>query len=124
VALDLPVFDRNQGAIAAERATRQKLFDEYTSRVFEARAEVAKLLSAARWLNDQLQTAQAATPGLERLVDTYRQAVNAGQADVLSYYTAWNNLAQHRMDLLALQAQLIETRIGLELATGLYRVHE
>lgn len=124
ITLDLPIFDRNQGVIAQERATRQRLFDEYTSRVFEARADVAKLLNDAHWLNQQIQTAQAATPGLERLVNTYRQAVNAGQADVLSYYTAWNNLAQNRIDLLGLQEQLMETQIGLELATGRYRVDE
>ena len=28
VTIDLPVFDRNQGHIAIERATRKQLFDE------------------------------------------------------------------------------------------------
>src|SRR5262249_62049397 len=36
VAIDVPVFDRNQGVIATERATRQRLLDEYNQRVFEA----------------------------------------------------------------------------------------
>ena len=122
VTLDLPIFDRNQGVIAQEQATRQKLFDEYTDRLFEARAEIVKRLADARWLNKQIAAAQSAEPGLDRLVRTYRRAVNAGQADVLSYYTAWNNLTQKQIEVLALQQQLTETHIALELASGLYRL--
>jgi cobalt-zinc-cadmium efflux system outer membrane protein len=124
LTLDLPVFDRHQGAIAQERATRQRLSDEYTARVFAARADIARLVDDARWLTEQIEAAQGATPALERLVETYREAVRGGQADVLSYYTAWNHLAQSRIDLLHLQEQLMETQIGLELATGRYRVGE
>jgi len=35
--VDVPIFDRNQGVLATERATRQKLLDEYNQRAFEAR---------------------------------------------------------------------------------------
>src|SRR5881396_736178 len=35
VAIDVPIFDRNQGVIATERATRQRLLDEYHQRLFE-----------------------------------------------------------------------------------------
>ncbi len=52
VTVGLPVFDRNQGAIALEKATRQKLFDEYVNRIFEARAEVARLLDDAQGIQD------------------------------------------------------------------------
>jgi outer membrane protein, heavy metal efflux system len=31
ITVDLPIFDRNQGNIAIEKATRQKLFDEYAA---------------------------------------------------------------------------------------------
>src|SRR5437870_3756222 len=40
-AVDVPIFDRNQGVIATERATRQRLLDEYNQRLFEARSEIA-----------------------------------------------------------------------------------
>jgi outer membrane protein TolC len=124
LTLELPLFDRNQGAIAQERATRQRLFDEYINRIFEARADIAKLLADARWLNAQIATAQSAEPGLDRLVQTYRVAVNAGQADVLSYYTAWNNLTQKQIEVLTLQRELADTRIALELASGFYRIDD
>ena len=118
--LDLPLFDRNQGGIALERATRQQLFDEYTARVFEARADIARLLTEARKLQEEIETARAAEPSLERLVSTYRQAVKIGQADVLSYYSAWNNLTQKRIDVLVFEQQLMQSHIALELASGRY----
>ena len=122
ISIDLPIFDRNQGRIAQAYAERQSLFDEYVDRVFEARAEVAALTAESRALGDQIASGLAAEPELQRLVDAYRVATSAGQADVLSYYTAWNNLAQQQITVLALQARLAEVRIGLELATGRFRV--
>ncbi|MCX7429240.1 MAG: TolC family protein, partial [Planctomycetia bacterium] len=120
ISVDLPIFDDNQGHIAEETATRRTLFDEYVSRVFQARSDVERALVEIRWINVQIRTAQDAVPSLQRLVDTYRIAVDAGQADVLSYYTAWNDLIQKRIDILKLKQQLAGARISLELATGLY----
>ncbi len=122
ISVGVPVFDWNQGHVAEETATRRTLYDEYVNRVFEARSDVVKYLTEIRWLNAQIKTAQDAVPELQRLVNTYRAAVNAGQADVLSYYTAWNDLTQKRIDILKFQQQLAEARIALEVATGLYRV--
>jgi cobalt-zinc-cadmium efflux system outer membrane protein len=59
-------------------------------------------------------------PNLQRLVDAYKQALDGGNADVLSYYVAWNNLAQKRLGVLRLQQQLADTRVALELAAGRY----
>ena len=118
--IDLPIFDRNQGVIAAERATRQRLFDEFTARVFAGRADIATAVADLRALNAQIADAQAAVPNLQRLVDAYRQAIGHGDADVLSYYVAWNNLAQKRLGVLRLQQQLADTRVALELAAGRY----
>jgi outer membrane protein TolC len=37
---------------------------------------------------------------------------------VLSFYTAQNDLAQKRIDLLKLKQQMVDNQIALELATG------
>lgn len=37
ISLELPIFDRNQGNIAIENATRQQLYDEYTARLGSVR---------------------------------------------------------------------------------------
>ncbi len=114
----LPVFNRNQGAIALERATRKRLYDEYVDRVRLARTDIAGLLNDIATLTPQIAAAQAALAPLRQLVDTYRIAVNRGSADVLSYYSAWNSLDQKQIALLRLKQQLEADRIALELAAG------
>jgi outer membrane protein TolC len=118
--IDLPIFDRNQGVIASEKATRQQLFDELVGRIYEARADIATAVADLRALNDQIADAQAAIPNLQTLVDSYKKAMDLGNADVLSYYVAWNNLAQKKLGVLRLQQQLADTRVALELAAGRY----
>jgi len=46
LSIELPFFNRNQGHIARERATRKQLFDKYTARLFETRADIARLVTA------------------------------------------------------------------------------
>ena len=120
VTIGLPVFDRNQGVIAMERATRQQLFDEIINRVFEARSDMAKALADIQSLSDQIAAAEAAVPVLERLVETYRVALNERTVDAFSYYSAQNNLDQKRIQLLKLKQQLIQNDVALELAAGRY----
>ena len=120
VAVDVPIFDRNQGVIANERATRQRLLDEYNQRVFEARSDIAVAIADIRALDRQIAAAQEALPVLERLVDSAQKAREQGNADVLSYYTARNNLLQKRIQLIKLQEQLLEANTALEIASGRY----
>ena len=124
VSADLPIFNRNQGNIAIERATRQKLLDEYTNRVFQTRNDIAKLLVTIYWLNDQVATAQAGKPILQKLVVTLREALRQGQATVVLYYNALINLTAQQIQILTYQQQLIDTLITLELETGYYRIQD
>jgi outer membrane protein, heavy metal efflux system len=120
VAVDIPIFDRNQGVIATERATRQRLRDEYNQRVFEARSDIATAIADIRSLGRQIAAAEEALPLLEKLVSSAQTAVEQRNADVLSYYTARNNLLQKRIQLIKLQEQLLEANTALEIASGRY----
>jgi outer membrane protein, heavy metal efflux system len=120
ITIDLPLFDRNQGNIAAERATRQKLFDEYVARVFEAHSDIATALSDIRSLNHEIEVAEAALPVLQRLVDIAKTASDQGAADVLGYFQARSNLNQKSLQIVKLKQQLMDARSALELASGRY----
>ena len=122
LSIALPVFDQNQGAIARARATRKQLFDQYVSRVFTARHQIASSVMAIRSLNERVRTAQQAIPTLRNLADAYRVAVRQGQADVLSYYTAWRNLADTQVEILDLRQQLVARQIALQVDAGLYEL--
>lgn len=118
VTVEVPIFDRNQGAIATERATRDKLHDEYDQRLFEAQSDVALAISDIRALNKQVAAAENALPMFEELVASAGAAIQQGNTDVLSYYTARSGLIQRRVQLLKLKEQLLEAQTALELATG------
>jgi outer membrane protein, heavy metal efflux system len=120
VAMDVPIFDSNQGNIAIERATRQKLFDEFVNRVFEGRNDIASGVAQIESLQRQVAFAQSAVPILERLVSDYGKALNAGSADVISYYSAYNDLDKKRIEVLKLRQELIDAWISLENASGMY----
>jgi cobalt-zinc-cadmium efflux system outer membrane protein len=120
IAVDVPIFDRNQGVIATERATRQRLRDEYNERAFEARSDIATAIADIGSLDRQIAAAEEALPLLEKLVSSAQTAVEQHNADVLSYYTARNNLLQKRIQLIKLQEQLLEANTALEIASGRY----
>jgi outer membrane protein TolC len=120
VTMDLPIFDRNQGNISIESATRQKLFDEYAARAFAARWEIATAVADIEAANRQIAAAEAALPAMEELVKTYDAELRQGNADILSVYEARGALAQRRIDIAKLKQQLIASWLALELASGQY----
>lgn len=120
ITVDLPIFDHNQGAIAQAAVTRQQLFDAYVNRFFQARTDIVMLLTQIKWLNDQIAAAQAAQSKQAQLVENYRVALDKGQADVIVYYSAWAALMERQIETVKLQQSLIEARIALELAAGIY----
>jgi outer membrane protein TolC len=120
LTMDLPIFDRNQGNIAIEKATRQKLFDEYVSRVFGARADIASALADIRSLNNQIAAAEGSIDALVRLAQSYENSFQRGNVDVISYYSARTSVVQKRIDILKLKQQLIDAWISLEIASGQY----
>ena len=118
VAVDLPLFDCNQGQIAIGRATRQQLFDEYVSRVAEARAEVAQGLADLAGARRQLQAVTESLPALEQLTASLEKALQSGNVDVLTCREARGALATRRIERSRLEQSLVELEIALEIATG------
>lgn len=122
LSVSLPIFDRSQGKIAIERATRQRLFNEYANRVLQARSNIQMVSSRIDFLNRQIAAAQAGQSTLEKLADDYRAALADGRIDVLSYFGAWRELADSRMNALVLKGQLAEAVVALELEAGMYQL--
>jgi outer membrane protein TolC len=120
IAIDLPIFDRNQGKIAIARATRQQLFDEYISRLFTARADVARLLTDMASVRQRIKSVEESIATLKHLVQVYHRALLEGNADVLTYYNARDQLISQTIALLTLKRHLADQTIALEIAAGTY----
>jgi cobalt-zinc-cadmium efflux system outer membrane protein len=93
VSMTLPLFDRNQGRIALERANRQQLFDQYANRLFQARADIAELLVVIASVKKQIESIRHAIPDLANLVNAYQLAILNGQVDVLNFVRRGKSLA-------------------------------
>ncbi len=120
LTIGLPIFDLNQGKIAIEQATRQKLFDEYVVRLFDARSTVVKLRAELKAIAGQIRATVAYLPVLKKLVSTYHDALAHGNADVLTYYNARDELIAKRVSLIDLKLSLVERFVSLEIAAGEY----
>ncbi len=120
ITIDLPFFDRNQGHIAIERATRTKLFDEYIARLFETKAEVARILEDIRSIKKQIEANQKSILASKNLVQISYKGLLEGNVDVLSYYNARSELIAKQIDILKLKQNLADLIIALEIAAGRY----
>jgi outer membrane protein TolC len=120
VTIDLPVFDRNQGHIAVERATRRQLYDEYASRVFESRAEIARILSDMESVKRRIAASEDSLPKLDQLATACEKALHFHDADILTCVEARNNVTSRRMEILSFERDLADLGVALEIAAGRY----
>jgi len=118
--MDIPIFDRNQGSIAAERATRKRLFDEYTARLFEARSLIARLVNNLSSLTGRIAKIEKSARDMKGHVEGYEKAVEGGVFNALDYYRLRARLQERRLEGLMLKGQEVEQAVSLEMASGQY----
>jgi outer membrane protein TolC len=85
ITMDLPIFDRNQGTIAIERATRQQLHDEFTARLAAANGEVRGMLAEAALIARQIDTVRKEAADLRQAAARAEGAYRAGNLDERGY---------------------------------------
>jgi outer membrane protein TolC len=118
ITLDLPIFDRGQGRIAIETATRQQLFDELAARTFDARSDAAKAYEDLDAVRPQIQEADRTVDRLSRLSSSLEAAQREGHTDIVQLNQIRNDLADARVEALKLRQQEAELRVAVEVATG------
>ena len=118
VNLSLPIFNRNQGNVAIERATRQRLRDEYQDRLNTAHADVAQMRADTAILTRQLQTTQAALPSVDIAAKHAADAYATHDLAIGAYVDAQSAAITKRIDTSTLREQLAEQRIALQALLG------
>jgi len=116
--VDIPIFDRNQGQVAIAKATRQQLFDEYVSRVAEARSQVGQILEELGLVRRQLRAVESELPELQRMNTAFATALANRNADMFAARDARGALVARLVERSELRQQLLELEVGLEIATG------
>lgn len=119
LSISLPVFDRNQGAIRVEQATRAQLRAEYAGRVLAAHAQAAQLLEATRILGEREATLVPYAAALEASATRAADAYGRGLIDWTTYLALRQSALSASTELIALHETLAEAQIGLAtIATG------
>ncbi len=118
LSLSLPIFNGNRGNVAIERATRNRLFDEYQQRLATADSDVEAALANIPLLQAQSRRTEVAVAQLGQLARRADQAFRQGNfasADHTRITTAWLG---KQIEALQLREALAEQHIVLQTLLG------
>jgi outer membrane protein TolC len=118
ITIDLPIFNRNQGNIAVETATRQQLHDEFTARLTTAKAQVRSLLADMALLQNQLVAKQPRLTELEQTAARAQSAYQTGDLDERTYVDVLSARSAKQQEILAIEQTLLEQQIAVVTLIG------
>jgi outer membrane protein TolC len=118
INITLPIFNRNQGNIAIERATRQRLYDEYQARLNDAFSQVARLSAEWKLTIKQHEAARSILPELELSARRAQKALESGNLDWPAYTRFKTAFLNKQLETIALEQTLFEQRIALQTLLG------
>lgn len=118
VTLDLPLWNRNRGAIATADANRERLRSEYSARLHQTRADIAALIEGLK--RDELSRTALASqlPDIERIAAGLESAAARGDVTLPLAESARAGARDKRLAFLALVQACAEQRLALALAVG------
>jgi outer membrane protein TolC len=118
INLSLPVFNRNQGNVAIEKATRQRLRDEYQTRLNQAYADVARLRADSDTISQQLQDSESTLPNADLTARDAAAAYGDHNLTLNAYTDAQSAALTKRIDVATLRELLAEQRVSLQALLG------
>lgn len=113
VSFNLPLFNRNRGAIAIETATRQRLHDEYQVRLQSASQEISQLLHDLEQQKALWPQVEAAWQGQQRGFVEATQAYDERLMDLPTYAAIMAAQLARTSEKNALEESLEEEQVAL-----------
>jgi outer membrane protein TolC len=120
IILDLPIFNRNQGAIAIQTATREQLYLEYLARLNQTRSDIATLVEDIKLIKKEEKILQNALPTLRRTEHIFREGLKKKNSQTANYTTLLTSLLNNELRLINVKQSVAEQMIALQIATGRY----
>lgn len=118
IGLSLPLFNGNRGNIAIERATRQRLHDEYSARLLTDRNDVQRLAADLDSDRTQRKALVAHAAQMDRARLAARSNYDAGRLDWPTYLAIRANSLNADTALLTLDRNTHETAVALGALVG------
>jgi outer membrane protein TolC len=118
ITLSLPIFSRNRGPIAVERATRDALYAEYQQRVNTAESDIRRILAEQRLNRRQLLGVDQGLADLSRAAVKTESAFQARNIDALAFATLQTALLTKKIERIDLEQAILEQRVALQTLAG------
>ena len=118
IGISLPLFNRNRGNIAIERATRVQLKDAYDERVLTARGDVQRLQADLATLERQRAQLTAHVRQLDASLGAAETAWREQLLDWPTYLAIRSNVLSADLDLLNFRQQQAKATIALQALLG------
>ncbi len=118
IGITLPLFNRNRGNIAIERATRVQLKDAYGERVLTARSDVQRLQADLATLEHQRAQLIAHVRQLDTSLRAAETAWREQLLDWPTYLTIRSNVLNADLELLNFRQQQATAAIALQALLG------
>ena len=118
IGFTLPLFDRNRGNIAVEKATRQQLKDDYENRVLATRNDIRQWMLDQDVLARQREQSLAQSARLDQARSAAEGAWRKGLLDWPTYLAIRANALSADMDAIAARDQQSQQAIALETLLG------
>jgi outer membrane protein TolC len=118
LTFSLPIFDRNQGNIAIQRATRVQLHEEYQARLDAAFGAAARILSELHLTEDQYRASIASRAQLRDAVKEAEPAFRAGNLDERTFLDFRSSLLAREIATVKLWQSIMQQRVALQTLLG------
>ena len=119
VSLTLPLFNRNRGQIALQRATRAVLRQTYQARLDQAVGDVDQVWQATQIMQHQLQDLDAYLPVLEKTAAAAEQSFRQHNLDAGLYVDVESSLLAKQAEAIRLREALDTAQSALQTLLGL-----
>jgi outer membrane protein TolC len=121
MTIDLPIFDRNQGGVAAARATRDVLHAQYQAELDSTAGTVQALGTNIATLESDLSRARIAATDAQSALGQANRAYSKNSLDQRALADYQTTALERDLDVINFQSQLSADRLalGIELGLGL-----
>jgi outer membrane protein TolC len=118
ITMELPLFDRNQGKIAQESATREQLHAEFTARLNAATSEIEALLADHDIVGRQLAAKRRQLDDVQPIASNAEAAYERGDLDVRTYADLVAARNTKEQETIAMETLLLEQQVAIDTLIG------
>jgi outer membrane protein TolC len=118
ITMELPIFNRNQGNIAIETATRQQLHDEYAARLTAAAGQVRAMMAEVNLLSHQLTAVRRDLAATLIVASRAEAAFNAGNLDERGYVDLVAARLNKEQEIVTIEQGLLDQQVAIATLIG------